>query len=78
MNGAGDRQQCTSGKYSPQIITSKMEDVLALKHDFLNATTAMHMGRKIVSTGDYNAGQWHNENQAQCATYMYSTRVKKV
>ena len=29
VNGAGDRWRCTSGKYSPQFITSKMAAVLA-------------------------------------------------
>ena len=30
MNEAGDRRRCTSGKFSPQFITSKMADV---EHD---------------------------------------------
>ena len=65
-NEAGDRRRCTSGKYSPQFITSKMADVLAFSRDFFNspgarpryifATTAMHLGQKITSTSDNNAG----------------------
>ena len=73
-NGAGDRRRSTSGKYSPQYITSKMANGLAFWGDFLNspgtraryicATTAMHPGTKNyvnrrLQRRSSQVGQWH-------------------
>ena len=71
VNEAGDRRRCTSGKYSPQFIMSKMEDVLAQFFKFTGGASQVHLRHHCTAPGTKNhvnrrqqrrssqVGQWH-------------------